>query len=373
MPKDYYKILGVDRNASREEIKRAYKKLAKKYHPDRYQDEAQKKEAEAKFKEINEAAAVLGDEQKRAKYDRFGTAQGVNFSDFNFRDFGFNMGEEFDFGDIFDMFFGGGFSRSRRRSYRGSDLRFNLELSLNEVAEGVEKTIILPRHETCDKCNGKGAEHDSDIITCHKCGGNGRTTSARRTPFGLFQTTSTCDACHGEGKAIKKPCPKCRGEGRIQNNSRIKVKIPAGVEEGTRLRISGEGEAGEKGGPPGDLYVIIHIKPHKWFQRKGDDLYCEIPISFAQAALGDIVEVPTLKSKTRLKIPSGTQTHTLFKLKNRGIPHLNSYGRGDQLVRVIVETPTKLSKKQKSLLEEFDKVSGEKPLKNFFRNLFDKI
>ena len=375
MSKDYYDILGVDRNASKDDIKKAYKKLAKKYHPDKHQDSTDKKDAEEKFKEINEAAAVLGDEQKRTQFDQFGKSG----PGFDFRDFGGfnNFGADFDFGDIFDMFFGGGggFGRGRRRSHRGSDLRFDIELDLEEVAEGVQKTIMLPRLEKCHECNGSGAKSSSDIVTCHTCQGSGRVTRSRRTPFGIFQTTTTCNECKGEGKIIKNPCKPCRGSGRVNKNSKIKINIPAGVEHGTRLRISGEGEAGVKGVAPGDLYVVVHVKEHEYFIRDGDDLYVDIPISFTQASLGDVVEVATLDGKTKLKIPSGTQTDTIFRLKNKGIPHLNGYGRGDQKIRVIVQVPKRLNKKQTTLLREFEKESGSdsNPVKSFFKNIFDKI
>ncbi len=369
MAKDYYKILGVDKNASKEEIKKAYKRLAKKYHPDLNKDPG----AAEKFKEINEAASVLGDDEKRARYDRYGDAN-PNFSGFDFRDFsGFGHESDFDFGDIFDMFFGGGMRPRGRRSYRGSDLRFDLTLDLEEVAEGVEKTIKLPRLEKCTKCNGTGAKESSDIITCSQCHGSGRVTRTRRTPFGIFQTTATCSACQGEGTVIKNKCPKCRGLGRVQNSSKIKIKIPPGVEDGTRLRIANEGEAGIKGGPSGDLYVVIHVRKHRLFERHGDDLYIEIPISFAQAALGDTIEIPTLNGKAKLKIPPGTESHTIFKIKGKGLPSLHSSRKGSQKVRVIIQTPKKLTKKQVELLKEFEKLSGESPSKNFFKRIFDKI
>ncbi|MBD3202999.1 molecular chaperone DnaJ [Candidatus Woesearchaeota archaeon] len=380
--KDYYEILGVSRDATKEEIKKAYKKKAKKYHPDRHQEEKKKKEAEEKFKEINEAAAVLGDEQKRAQYDRFGKAgDQFEFSGFDFRDFGNfgGFGGDFDFGDIFDTFFGGGFrgfSRSgRRSSNRGSDLRFDMNISLEEAASGVEKTIVLPRLETCGKCDGKGAENSSDVETCNSCRGTGRETKTRRTPIGLIQTTSTCSRCRGEGTIIKNPCSECDGQGRVKKSSKLKIKIPAGITERSRLRISGEGEAGAKGGHPGDLYVVVHIKPHKIFERRGNDLFLEVPISFTQAAFGDIIEVPTLNGKSKLKIPAGTQTNTIFKMKNKGIPNLNSFGKGDQKVMVVINTPKKFTKKQEELLKEFAKSMGEKstPSKNFFEKIMDKI
>jgi len=379
MSKDYYETLGVEKGSSKEQVRKAYKKLAKKYHPDRFQDTAEKKEAEEKFKEINEAAAVLGDDAKRTQYDQFGKA-GPQGAGFDFRDFGGfnNFGADFDFGDIFDMFFGGGTGfggRRSRRSGRGSDLRFDLELELEEVAKEIQKTIIIPRLEKCDDCNGQGAKSASDIITCGQCQGSGRVTRARRTPFGMFQTTSSCDSCYGEGKVIKNPCNRCKGKGRLEKDAKIKVKIPAGVETGTRLRITGEGEAGVKSAPSGDLYVVIHVKPHKYFLRDGDDLYLDVPISFSQAALGDNVEIPILEGKTKLKIPSGTQTDTIFRIKGKGIPHVNGYGIGDQKVRVIVEVPRKLSKKQKELLEKFADERGDEsnPVKKLFKSIFDRV
>ncbi len=383
MAKDYYDVLGVAKDASKEEIKKAYKKLAKKYHPDLNKES----DATEKFKEINEAASILGDDQKRAQYNQFGDAEsfkqstgasGFDYSDFsNFR----NFGGDFDFGDIFDMFFGGGsgrggFSARRgRRDFSGSDLRFDLNLDLDDIAKGVEKTIILPRLEECKDCKGEGVKNNSDIVSCNNCRGSGRVTSSRRTPFGIFQTTTTCNICNGEGKIIKNPCENCKGKGRLEKEAKIKINIPAGVEDGTRLRVSGEGDSGIKGFDSGDLYVIIHEKKHKLFTREGDDLYIEIPISFTQATLGDIIEVHTLEGKTKLKIPPGTQTNTIFKLKNYGIPHLNRYGKGDQLVRVIIQTPEKLSNKQKELLEQFAKESGDaaQPSKGFFKSIFDKI
>ena len=367
MSKDYYESLGVEKGASKEDIKKAYKRLAKKYHPDLNKES----DADEKFKEINEAASVLGDDEKRAQYDRFGKADS-NFGGFNYRDFGASGGD-FDFGDIFDMFFGGGMKRGGGRNYRGSDLRFDMSLELEEIAKGVQKSIILPRLEKCVSCHGSGAKSDSDIISCSQCNGSGRVTRTRRTPFGMFQTTASCNICQGEGKVIKDPCSKCKGQGRTQNNSKVKINIPAGIEDGMRLRITGEGEAGVKGGHSGDLYVVIHVKEHKLFERDGDDLYIEIPISFPQAALGDTIEVPTLDGKTKLKIPGATETHTIFKINNKGIPHLNRSGKGNQKIRVLIQTPHKLNKKQTELLKEFDEISGDSPSKSFFKKIFDKI
>ncbi len=380
MVKDYYKVLGVEKNASKEDIKKAYKRLAKKFHPDLNKEP----DATEKFKEINEAASVLGDEQKRTQYDQYGDAdafkQASGFSGFDPKDFGFNrdFGEDFDFGDIFDMFFGGGqsgFTRRGRHDYRGSDLRFDMSLDLQDVSSGVEKTIILERLDKCPDCKGEGTKSSSDIIICNSCRGSGRVTSSRRTAFGIFQTVTTCNECHGEGKTIKNPCKTCKGKGRMQKEARIKINIPAGVDDGTRLRVSGEGDSGVRGYASGDLYVIIHVKPHKLFERDGDDIFMETPISFTQAALGDVIDVPTIDGKTKLKIPPGTQTNTVFRLKGYGLPHLNRYGKGDQNVKVIIQTPENLSRKQKELLEQFAEESGDaaQPHKNFFKNIFDKI
>ncbi|MFH2020522.1 MAG: molecular chaperone DnaJ [archaeon] len=375
MAKDYYKILGVEKNATKEEIKKAYKQLAKKFHPDVNKES----DATEKFKEINEAAEVLADNSKRSQYDQFGDAdafkQASGFQGFDPRDFGFsNMGDVGgDFGDIFDMFFGRGFSSGGRKSYRGSDLRFDLTIGLDDVASGIEKTVIIPRLESCNVCKGSGANSSSDIGSCSHCGGSGRVTSTRRTPFGMFQTTTTCNNCGGEGKVIKNPCASCRGKGRVQTQAKIKINIPAGVEDGMRLRVSGEGEAGPKGGQSGDLYVVIHVKEHDVFVRDNDDLYIEVPVSFTQVTLGDVIEVPTIEGRAKLKIPSGTQSHTIFRIKGKGIPHLESSGTGDQKVRVMVQTPDKLSKKQQEILKEFQKESGENPSSNFLKKVFDRI
>lgn len=378
MAKDYYSTLGVDKNASKDEIRKAYKKLAKKYHPDLNKDQP---DAAEKFKEINEAATVLEDDKKRQQYDQFGETgegfsgyegfgQGGGFGGFD----DFFSGGEFGFDDIFDAFFGGGRRRSRTR-HRGSDLRYELGITLEEAADGVKKNIKVPRYEQCSDCGGSGAESSSDIKTCGECGGSGYVRRTQRTPFGIFSTTSACKKCRGEGRTIDKPCKTCEGEGRVENTTTIEVDVPSGVENGTNLRISGQGEAGEKGAPPGDLYIHIQIKEHDTFERKGNDLYTEVPISFVQATLGDEIEVPTLKGKAKMTIPAGTQTHKVFRLKAKGMPGLYGSGSGDELVRVIVKTPTKLSKKQKQLLEEFCKESKEhiQPKKGFFSKLKEKF
>ena len=363
--KDYYKILGVPKNATKEDIKAAYKKLAKQYHPDLNKSQG----AAEKFKEINEAAAVLGDDSKRAQYDQFGTAgeqfQG-GFSGFDFSDFMSNIGGfGMDFDRIFENFFGGG-TRTRRRQ-RGSDLRYDLEIELEDAAFGAAKTINVPRLEECEKCNGTGAEDKSDIINCPECSGRGVTTRTQRTPFGLFSTTTTCRKCRGEGKYIKNECSQCDGRGVTQKTRKIEIKIPAGATDGTNLRIQGEGEAGEKGVSAGDLYIVIHVKPNKIFERHGNDVYIKVPVPFAIAALGSSIEVPTLKGKASLKIPTGTQSNTVFRMKGLGIPDLHSHHIGDQNVEVFITVPEKLTKKQKQLLEEFEKESGKKGL---FKGMF---
>ncbi len=365
MTKDYYKLLGVSKNATKEEIKKAYKKLAKKYHPDLNKEA----DAEHKFKEINEAASVLADDEKRSQYDQFGTtAEGFQGAGgFDFRTFMDDIGDiRFDFDSIFDSFFGGSmFSQRRRGPRRGSDLRYDLEITLEEAAEGTTKTIEIPRLEKCKDCNGKGASSESGIEDCPDCNGTGVIRRTARTPFGIFSTQTGCRRCNGQGRYIKHPCKSCKGEGRIEKRRKLELKIPAGAETGTNLRIHSEGEAGESGAETGDLYIIIHVREHHIFKRHGNDIYIEAPVSFAAAALGGEVEVPTLDGKAALKIPAGTQTHTTFRMKGKGIPSLHGYGRGSQLVKVIVEVPKKLTSKQKELLREFEGSKKEKE-KGFF-------
>ena len=307
--KDYYKILGVGKNATKDEIKTAYKKLAKQYHPDLNKSP----DASEKFKEINEAAAVLGDDQKRAQYNQFGTAgeQFQGFSGFDFSDFMSDIGGMgFDFDSIFENFFGGG-GRARRRQ-RGSDLRYDLEIELEDAAFGAAKTISVLKDEECHKCKGTGAESPDEIITCDECRGRGVSTRTQRTPFGLFSTTTTCRKCKGQGKYIKRECHECSGRGIVEKTRKIEIKIPAGAVDGTNLRIQGEGEAGGRGVQSGDLYVVVHVNPHKIFKRHGNDIYLKIPVSFPTAALGGEIEVPTLKGKADLKIPAGTQSGTIL-------------------------------------------------------------
>ena len=360
--KDYYKILGVEKNATKDEIKKSYKRLAKKYHPDLNKDNP---EAEKKFKEINEAASVLADDEKRSQYDQFGTTADNmgGFSGANFEDLFRQFGGGFDFDSIFDSFFGGGiFGRRKRGPRRGADMRYDIEITLEEAANGAKRTIEIPVHEKCNKCDGTGAKSKDDIIECPECNGTGMTRRSQRTPFGLFTTQSVCRKCNGEGKSIKKKCTECKGQGTIKKIKKVELKIPAGAETGTNLRIKGAGARGEKGAEAGNLYVIIHVKPHEIFEREGNDIHIEASISFADAALGAEIEVPTLHSKAKLKIPAGTQTGTIFKMKGKGIPSLHGFGAGDELVSVKIETPKKLSRKQKELIKEFEKAGKKKGL-----------
>ncbi|ACX51756.1 chaperone protein DnaJ [Ammonifex degensii KC4] len=375
--KDYYEILGVPRNATQEEIKKAYRRLARKYHPDANPDN--KEEAAAKFREITEAYAVLSDPEKRAQYDRYGhvgpEGQGINFdfrqADFEeiFRDLGFG------FGDLFETLFG--FRRPQAGPRRGADLEVELELSFREAIFGAEKEVPVPRTERCPTCQGTGCQPGTRVEKCPACGGTGHLTFARSTPFGQFIQTRTCDRCGGTGEFISHPCTTCRGTGQVKKRRQVKVRIPAGVEDGMRLRLRGEGEAGVHGGPPGDLYILLRVKPDPVFKRQGDDLWCEIPISFPQAALGAEVEVPTLEGpdregKVRLRIPPGTQPGELLKVKGKGVP--TPYGRGDLWVQVRLVVPTKLTERQKELLQEFARLSGEEVRpeeKSFFKRVRD--
>ncbi|MFZ5590696.1 MAG: molecular chaperone DnaJ [Bacillota bacterium] len=369
--RDYYEVLGVSRQASAEEIKKAYRKLARQYHPDANPND---KDAEAKFKEIAEAYEVLSDPEKRARYDRFGHA-GFDGQGFGGQGFGGFEGFGADFGglgDIFDMFFGGG-TRRRRGPEKGADLRVDLELTLEEAAFGVERDIKVPREEECTTCGGSGAAPGTKAQVCPACNGSGQIQYAQSTPFGRIVQTRTCDRCRGAGRVLEKPCPTCHGAGRVRRTRSIHVKVPPGVDSGTRLRVAGEGEPGLRGGPRGDLYVFIHVRPHKVFVRDGNDVICEVKISFAQAALGDEIEVPTLEGTAKMKVPEGTQSGTVFRLKGKGIPDVHGYGRGDQHVRVQVVTPTKLSEKQKELLREFARLSGENVPGGVEKGFFEKV
>ncbi len=369
--RDYYEVLGVDKSASEADLKKAYRKLARQYHPDVNPGD---KEAEAKFKEINEAYEVLSDPQKRAQYDQFGHAAFGNGAG-EAGGFGGGFGDFGDlggFGDIFDMFFGGGGGQRRRGPAKGADLRYNMEVTFEEAAFGVEKDISIPKTESCDKCEGTGAAPGSSPKKCTRCNGTGQIQFAQTTPFGRFVQSRVCEACHGDGVIIENPCFKCGGKGKVRKTAKIHIKIPGGVDTGSRLRVAGEGEPGDRGGPRGDLYVYIHVKPHKTFQRDGNDVISEVKISFPQAALGDEIEVPTLDGKVRLKIPEGTQSGTFFRLKGKGITDLHGYGRGDHHVKVIVVTPAKLTEEQRALLLKFAEASGENPA-GVERGLFEKF
>jgi molecular chaperone DnaJ len=382
--RDYYTVLGVEREASKDDIRRVYRRLAKKHHPDLNKDNP--KEAEEKFKELSEAYEVLSDPQKRANYDRFGHA-GVDFGPggFDWSNFTRSSDVEDIFGDLirdlfggnfgfggsratragagaspFDVFFGGGgrgYTRAddRYRPERGSDIRYDLEIDMEEAARDMEKEITITKKEGCTSCSGTGAI-SGGLETCTACGGSGQVQRAQRQGFAQFISISACPRCDGRGQVITKPCENCNGTGKVSVTKQLSVKIPQGVDTGSRLRVAGEGGAGERGGPPGDLYVIMHVKEHEFFKRAGADLFCEVPVRFAQAAFGDEIGISTIDGgSARIKIPAGTQSGTNFRLKNKGMPDLKGYGRGNLVVRVKVVTPTKLSKKQKELLSEFDK------------------
>jgi molecular chaperone DnaJ len=354
--RDYYEVLGVSREATPEEIKKAYRKLARLYHPDVNPDD---KSAEEKFKEVKDAFDVLSDNNRRAQYDQFGHAAEEGFA--NGGGFGQGQAGFGGFEDIFDTFFGGGASRGRRSQgpQRGPDLRYDMEITLEDAAFGLETHVTIPRTESCETCNGSGAKPGTKPETCTYCQGTGQQQVVRNTAFGRFVSAKPCDACHGEGTFIKERCTKCNGNGKVQRERKIEVKLPPGVDTGSKLRVSGEGEAGSRGGPPGDLYIVLHVRPHKVFKREGDDIIVEMSVSFAQATLGTELEVATLDGKARIKVPEGTQPGTFFRLRSKGIPHLRGYGRGDQHVKVNVAIPKKLSSKQKDLLREYAQLAGE--------------
>lgn len=344
--RDYYEVLGVERNADEGALKSAFRKLAMQYHPDRNPGDAA---AEEKYKECAEAYTVLSDPEKRMKYDRFGHGgfegfgggagfQGVNINDI--------------FGEIFGEFFGG--ARGRQARNRGADLRYNLELSFEEAAFGAEVEVKIPRPKRCEACEGTGSK-SRQSRSCPTCGGAGEV----RFTQGFFAVARPCGQCHGSGKVITDPCKSCKGDGRVDSESTLSVKIPPGVNAGTRVRLTGEGEPGEAGGPPGDLYVVVHVREHAIFHREENEVFVEVPISFTQATLGAQIDVPTLDGKVKMKIPPGTQGGKTFRLKNKGVPHLHGGGRGDQHVRVVIETPTELNEKQRELLEQFAAACGE--------------
>src|SRR6056297_329409 len=371
--KDYYDILGISKDASQKEIKRAYRKLAKKYHPDMNNGDDSSGE---KFKQISEAYEILSDPDKRKRYDQYGHSC-INEDDFNFDDFA--RGGFGGFEDIFDMFFGGGMggmNRRRNAPQRGRDLQYRLNISFEDAAFGTEKKITIPRTEVCPVCDGKGAESSSDVKTCSKCNGKGQIRVTQQTPFGQFAQTRTCDKCGGSGEIVENPCSNCHGTGKVKRRRKLTINIPAGVNNGSKLRMSNEGEAGEKGAPSGDLYILINVEEHDLFDRKGDDIYCEVPINFVQATLGDEIQVPTLDGKVKFKIPQGTQPGTTFRLKNKGVNHLNRSERGDQYIKTKVVIPENLNDKQKELLIEFADISGDEinpEKKGFFNKVKDAL
>ncbi|ROH85485.1 molecular chaperone DnaJ [Pseudomethylobacillus aquaticus] len=349
--KDFYEVLGVNRDASDEEIKKAYRKLAMKYHPDRNPDNPK---AEESFKEAKEAYEILSDEEKRGAYDQYGHA-GVDPSMGGGGGGGAGFGNFSDaFGDIFGDIFGGGGGGGRRSNvYRGADLRYNMEISLEDAARGTETKIRIPVMSECETCHGSGARPGTQPVTCTTCNGHGQV----RMQQGFFSVQQTCPKCHGSGKMVKEPCPTCHGGGRVKQHKTLSVKIPAGVDEGDRIRLSGEGEAGVNGGPTGDLYVVVHLKPHEIFKRDGANLHCEMPISFTTAALGGEIEIPTLDGHAKMKIPAETQTGAVFRLRGKGIKPLRSNELGDLMCHVVVETPVRLTERQKELLREMEEIN----------------
>lgn len=362
--RDYYEVLGVDKSADEKQLKSAYRKLAMKYHPDKNPDN---KEAEEKFKEINEAYEVLSDSEKRNLYDRFGHA-GVNQNTGaggGFNGFGGDFGG-FGFEDIFDSFFGGGGSRrsSRRNGpAKGSDIEAHVTIDFIDAAKGVAKEIEFLRTEDCEVCSGTGAKKGTGKKTCPTCNGAGEVRYAQRSLFGQSISVRECDTCHGTGEVVEEPCDTCKGHGKVKKRKKIEIKIPAGVDNGNVMTLRGEGNLGRKGGPRGDVHVAIKVKPHEIFERDGENIYLRIPITFPQAALGDELIVPTIDGKVKYKIEAGTQNGTSFKLKGKGFPYLNGYGRGDMYVKVIIEVPTELTDTQKRIIEELDKELNDKSYK----------
>ena len=368
--RDYYEVLGVEKSSSVDDIKKAYRKLALQYHPDRNKDAG----AEDKFKEISEAYAILSDEQKRSKYDQLGHAgmEGYSASDiYNnfdiFRDMGFG-----DYDNLFDMFFGRG-GGSRGQANRGNDLRYDLEIDFKEAAFGCEKEIVTPRMEPCDTCHGSGAKPGTKINNCPQCKGSGQVRQVTQSLFGQMVRVGPCNQCGGKGKTFDVPCPECKGKGKTRKVRKVMVRVPAGVDSGLQLRITGEGEpAPVNGGMAGDLYVHLRVRPHQFFQRYGEDIACLMPISFAQAAIGDEVEVETLTGKAKLKIPSGTQTDTVFRLKGEGIQSLRANRRGDMHVKVVIKTPAKIADNHRKMYAEILAAEKEESNKKH-KNIFEKI
>ncbi|WP_249871052.1 molecular chaperone DnaJ [Oceanobacillus saliphilus] len=365
--RDYYDVLGVEKGASKEEIKKSYRKLARKYHPDVNKEEG----ASDKFKEAKEAYEVLSDEQKRAQYDQFGHAgaQGQGFGGFGggAQDFG-------GFGDIFDMFFGGGGrTRDPNAPQQGADLQYTMVLDFEEAIFGKETDIHIPREETCDTCSGSGAKPGTKSQTCSHCSGSGQLNQEQNTPFGRVVNRRVCHHCNGTGKIIPEKCRTCSGAGTVKKNKKIHINIPAGIDEGQQIRVAGKGEPGKNGGPAGDLFVLIQIREHDFFIREGDHIFCELPLTFTQAALGDEVEVPTVHGKVKLKIPAGTQSGKTFRIKGKGVPNVRGRGQGDQHIKVKVMTPTQLTDRQKELLREFNDIGGNDLADEQEGNIFQRF
>jgi len=365
--RDLYEVLGVSRNASADEIKRAYRKLAMQYHPDRNPEDG----AAERFKEVKDAYEILSDPEKRARYDQFGHAGldgGFGMGGFE----GFGAG--FPFGDIFETFFGGAAASTRRRApQRGTDLRYDISLEFEEAVFGTEREIEIPRMEVCHVCSGSGAEPGTQPVRCPKCNGTGEIRRVQQSILGQFVNVTVCSNCRGEGTVIATPCHHCHGQGRERVVRRIKVNIPAGIDDGAQIRLTGEGEPGLNGGPRGNLYVVVSVKPHRYFRREGNDIVIDLPINIAQAALGAEVEVPTVDGPAELKIPAGTQSGRMLRLKGKGVPFLRERGRGDQLVHIIVTVPTHLSEKQKKLLRELGETFGKDVTPQENKGFFDKV
>lgn len=380
--RDYYEVLGVSKDASADDLKKAYRKLAKQYHPDMNPGD---KTAEAKFKEVNEAYEVLNDPAKRQRYDQFGHAgvdpsYGAGGSGFG----GAGGFGGFDVGDIFESFFGGSFggfggsSRTRNPNapIRGNDINVTIGLSFMEAAKGCKQKIQIQRLEQCETCGGTGAKKGTSPEPCSECGGTGQVKVQQRTPIGIIQTTRTCSRCNGKGKVIKEPCSDCRGMGRVRHSRTLEVSVPAGIDDGQTFMLRGQGDQGINGGPAGDVNIMVTLRPDELFERDGFDVWCDIPITFSQAVLGDEITVPTIDGKVKYEVPEGTQSGTVFRLRNKGIQYVNGRGRGDQYVKVNIEVPRNLSSKQKDVLKDFEKLSSDKNYekrKTFFDRLKDAM
>lgn len=364
--RDYYEVMGLDRNASEDDIKKAFRKLAFQYHPDRNKESG----AEEKFKEISEAYEVLSNPGKRATYDRFGHMAGEGWAKGGYGDFGFGG-----LGDIFETFFGGAANTAAREARQGTDITLELVLDLENTIDGIDKEIEIKRIENCSVCGGSGSKPGIQPGKCPLCKGTGQVRRAQRSVFGSFVNITTCDRCSGEGIVITDPCPQCHGSGRERQTRKLKVHIPAGIEEGSQIRLTGEGNAGKRGGPSGNVYILVHVREHPFFKREGDDIILDLPLNIAQAALGSELDIPTLNGKEKLRVPAGAQSGKVFRIREKGVPHLQRSGRGDLLVRVNVVVPKNLSDKQKELLEElaqtFSDSNDYEHDKSFFQKMKD--